>query len=62
MQASLSDKTFVLVSRGVAYFRVWGYGLWLGSYTRHPKSFSERYGHVTVLVRLGDWRVKVLKP
>jgi len=51
---------FIGHTRGLFYFRVFGYGLWFASYSSMPAPFSERNGYVKVL-RFKNWRMKVLR-
>lgn len=52
----------VHVGAGLVFVRVLGHGLWLGSYRDHPPLFSERNGHGPRPLRLGGWRLKILRP
>ena len=48
--------------RGVIYFRIFGWGLWWGTYALWRPFFSERSGHRKPLLKTKNWRVFLLKP
>lgn len=56
------SNTFIYWTRGVYYFRIFGFGLWLGRYSEWPALFSERYGYEKALRLSRDWRIKLLYP
>lgn len=49
------------IEKGLVFFRLFGYGLWLGSDRFIPVVYSERNGYVRTL-RIGNWRLKALTP
>lgn len=62
MQFGLSNRFFFVAERGVVYFRIFGYGLWLATYRRLPALFSERNGlDGLVVLKTKNWRVRALK-
>ena len=62
-QIIISDRTFLVFDwkQAVGYFRIKGYGLWLGTHRRFPALFSERYGYVKAF-HVGDFCLRILKP
>ena len=47
---------------GVYFFRIFGFGLWLGRYSKSPPLFSERYGYEKSWRISKDWRIRLLVP
>lgn len=60
-QLVLGKRTFFVFDwkATVVYFRIFGYGLWLGSHRRFPPLFSERYGRVRAF-HFKDYCLRVL--
>lgn len=56
------SNTFVTWPEGAFYFRVFGFGLWFGSYEKWPPLFSERYGYERAFRLWPGWRMRVLCP
>lgn len=55
-------NTFVEWNGGAFYFRIFGWGLWLGRYSTWPPLFSERYGYEKAWRIAKDWRIRLLEP
>ncbi len=56
----MRETGIMKVGRG-GFFRVFGYGLSMKPPEQEPL-FSERNGYIVPVLRLGGWRVFVLKP
>jgi hypothetical protein len=52
---------YIVCNNRLYYFRLFGYGLTFKDVRYHPPLFSERYGY-TKRLKLGSWRVGVLRP
>lgn len=48
-------------SKGLWWFRIFGYGVHWKSLKTHPLLFSERYGYTKKLL-IGNWCFGILKP
>lgn len=48
-------------SKGYFWFRLFGYGLHVKDSTITPMLFSERNGY-TKYLKVGKWKIKILKP
>ena len=55
-------NTFYCTDQECFYFRVFGYGLWFGSYRVYRPLFSERNGYRWAIRCWPGWRMMFLRP
>lgn len=54
-------NTFFVLSNGLWFFRIFGYGLHWKNTDKHPLLFSQRNGYRKALT-IGNWCFTILRP